>query len=208
MENTIDGFGYDLDKALKEGNIFERIFHHFRISPWLNRIDYNEKKVLDIGCNTGILLIPLLEKGVDIVGVDISKSDIKKTKKKLKEKNLSPNKALVADAVNLPFRKNSFDIALLSDIIEHVAQPELVAKEAYRVVKPEGYIIATAPNQWHPVVKFNWLRKALSGRDNTEEHSDIPYSFEKLIDLFPKAEVVEKSFAGFLVQIFCKFKKT
>lgn len=208
MENTRDGFGYDLDKALKEGNIFERIFHRFRIFPWLNKIDYDGKKVLDIGCNTGILLIPLLEKGVDIVGVDISKSDIKKAKEKLEEKKFPSNKALVADAKKLPFKQNSFDMVLLSDILEHVSQPELVAKEAYRVVKPGGYILATVPNQWHPVVKFFWLRRALSGRNNPEEYPDIPYNLKKLINLFPEAKVVESGFAGFWVQIFCKFKKT
>lgn len=207
MENTRDGFGYDLDKALKEGNIFERIFHYFRISPWLNKIDSKGKKVLDIGCNTGILLIPFLEKGIDIIGVDISKSDIKVAKEKLKKNNFSPNRALVANAADLPFRKNSFDTVLLSDILEHVINPELVAKEAYRVVKTGGYIYATVPNEWHPVVKFDWLRRLLSGRNNTEEHPDIPYSLTKLINLFPNARIIENGYAGFFVQIFCKFKK-
>ena len=208
MENTRDGFGYDLDNALKEGNIFERIFHRFRISPWLNRIDYGGKKVLDVGCNTGILLIPLLEKGVDIVGVDISKSDIKKAKEKLKGNNFSSDKASVADAKNLPFEENSFDMVLLSDILEHVSKPESVAKEAYRVVRPGGYILATVPNQRHPVVKFFWLRRILSGRNNPEKHPDIPYNLNKLTNLFPEAEIVKSSFAGFWTQIFCKFKKT
>lgn len=206
--NSTDGFGYDLDEALKKGNFFERFFHKFRISPWLNKIDYIGKKVLDVGCNTGILLIPLLEKGVDVVGVDISESDIKKTRKKLKEKDFSTKLALVADAKKLPFKQNTFDVVLLSDILEHVSCPEMVAVEAYRVLKPGGYIFATVPNEWHPVVKFSWLRKVLSGRNTVEEHPDVPYNLNRLVTLFPMAKVDKSGFAGFWVQIFCKFKKT
>lgn len=208
INNSTDGFGYDLDEALKKGNVFERFFHKFRISPWLNKIDYTGKKVLDVGCNTGILLIPLLEKGVDAVGVDISKSDIRKARKKLGEKGFSSKLALVADAKKLPFGQNTFEVVLLFDILEHVSQPEAVAGEAYRVLKPGGYIYATVPNEWHPVVKFSWLRKALSGRDNVEEHPDIPYSLKKLIDLFPRAKVDKSGYSGFWVQVFCRFKKT
>lgn len=208
LKNSKDGFGYDLDKALKEGNIFERVFHSYRISPWLNKVDYSGKKVLDIGCNTGILLIPLLEKGVDIIGVDISRSDVAKARKKLREKNLPIERAVVADAKKLPFDSNIFDMIILSDILEHVSQPDLVAKEALRVVKPKGSILATVPNETHPVVKFTWLRKALTGRKNVDEYPDIPYNLEKLVKLFPGVEIVKCKLAGLWVQLFCVFKKT
>ncbi|KKR11046.1 MAG: hypothetical protein A2694_01030 [Candidatus Blackburnbacteria bacterium RIFCSPHIGHO2_01_FULL_40_17] len=205
--NSTDGFGYDLDEALKKGNFIEKFFHKCRISPWLNKIDYNGKKVLDVGCNTGILLIPLLEKGVDAIGVDISKSDIRKAQKKLQAKGFSSSLVLIADAKKLPFKNDSFDIVLLSDILEHVSEPELVAKETCRVVKQNGNIYATVPNEMHPVVKFEWLRKALSGRETVEEHPDEPYNLNKLINLFPNVLVEKSGFAGFWVQIFCKFKK-
>ena len=205
--NSTDGFGYDLDEALKKGNFIEKFFHKCRISPWLNKIDYNGKKVLDVGCNTGILLIPLLEKGVDAIGVDISKSDIRKAQKKLQAKGFSSSLVLIADAKKLPFKNDSFDIVLLSDILEHVSEPELVAKETCRVVKQNGNIYATVPNEMHPVVKFEWLRKALSGRETVEEHPDEPYNLNKLINLFPNVLVEKSGFAGFWVQKFCKFKK-
>ncbi len=202
-----DGFGYDLDEAMHRGNIFERVFHRSRISFWLNKIDYSGKKVLDIGCNTGILLIPLLEKGVDIVGIDISKSDITKARKKLRKAGFLTNKALVADAKDLPFKAGTFDIVLLSDILEHVDKPKLVAKETLRVVKRRGLIYATVPNEWHPVIKYTWLRKLLSGRDSIEEHPDTPYNTNRLLNLFPGAIVIESRFTGLWTQVFVKLKK-
>ena len=86
IKNGNWGFDYDLDKARLHGNIFERIFHENRLHFWLSAVDYSGKKVLDVGCNTGILLIPLLEKGVDIKGVDISKEDVSKARKNLKKR--------------------------------------------------------------------------------------------------------------------------
>lgn len=61
-----DGFNYDLNEARLHGNIFEKIFHNRRLQFWLSRIDYKNKKILDIGCNTGILLIPFAKRGADV----------------------------------------------------------------------------------------------------------------------------------------------
>lgn len=202
-----DGFNYDLNEARTHGNFFERVFHNRRLSFWLSEIEYKNKKVLDIGCNTGILLIPLKEKGVDILGIDISKSDIKKAKYNLTQKNLSSKCVRVANAQKLPFKNNLFDIVLLSDILEHVSQPEVVVKEATRVTKPDGIILATVPNELHPVVKYPWVRKLLTGRKNVDEHLDIPFNKKKLSKLFPKTITIKLQYIGFWSEIFGVFRK-
>jgi len=207
MNYINDGFGYDLDRAFKKGNFFEKVFHRSRLSFWLKVCDYSNKKVLDVGCNTGIFLIPLLDKGIDVVGVDVSKEDIIKAKQKLKRLGYLTDKALVADAKKLPFKDNLFGIVLLSDVLEHISNPKQAADEALRVTKRSGLILVTVPNDWHPVVKFSWVRKLLSGRDTVNEFPDVPFNFRKLIKLFPKTEVVKKSLIGFGSEIFCTFKK-
>lgn len=201
-----DGFDYDLNQARLSGNIFERIFHNRRLKFWLSIIDYSGKKVLDVGCNTGIILTPLKEIGIDIVGVDISKRDIKKAKESLRQKNLSDECVLVANAKKLPFKTNSFDIIILSDILEHVSKPEVVAKEAMRVLKRGGLILATVPNEWHPVVRYPLVRKLLTGRKNVDDHLDVPFNKKKLSKLFPGTSVVETRFIGFWSEILGIFK--
>jgi SAM-dependent methyltransferase len=50
-----------------------------------------------------------------------------------------------ADAAALPFRDESFDGALLKDVIEHVADPIGVASEVARVCRPGARILVTTP---------------------------------------------------------------
>jgi SAM-dependent methyltransferase len=47
----------------------------------------------------------------------------------------------------LPFGDNSFDLVYSNWVFEHVADPQRVANELLRVVKPGGYICAVTPNK-------------------------------------------------------------
>lgn len=52
---------------------------------------------------------------------------------------------VLADAKELPFPENSFDTALLIQVLEHVDSPDKVIKEAARVLKPNGVLIISVP---------------------------------------------------------------
>jgi SAM-dependent methyltransferase len=51
----------------------------------------------------------------------------------------------VADAKNMPIDENSFDSILSFQMFEHVDEPQKIASEMYRVLKPGGIIISTVP---------------------------------------------------------------
>jgi SAM-dependent methyltransferase len=57
---------------------------------------------------------------------------------------------LRARAEQLPFRDQSLDGIGLFDLLEHMPDPVLALKEAQRVVRPGGFVIATVP-------AFSWL---------------------------------------------------
>ena len=52
------------------------------------------------------------------------------------------------DAVNIPFRSNSFDGALSIHLIEHLTNPREHLEGIYRVLKSGGQLILSAPFVW------------------------------------------------------------
>jgi SAM-dependent methyltransferase len=49
----------------------------------------------------------------------------------------------------LPFEPASFDTVLLSDVLEHIAEPEALMAEIARVLAPKGSLILTVPFLYH-----------------------------------------------------------
>lgn len=68
--------------------------------------------------------------GDDIINIDF-----------FKYKNVD----LVADITNLPLVGSQFDIAILTEVIEHLPHPEQVIGEVSRVLKKNGFILVTSP---------------------------------------------------------------
>jgi SAM-dependent methyltransferase len=58
---------------------------------------------------------------------------------------------LLCDAHRLPFRDGKIDVVYASAVYEHLAQPQIAAAEAARVLKPGGYFLGSASflEPWH-----------------------------------------------------------
>lgn len=107
--------------------------------PWVQReIETrlgNRKTVLDIGCGAGLLTNPLSSAGHQVTGIDLSEGSLNIAKKHDITKKV---KYLPANAYELPFENDCFDVVCAMDILEHVEHPEKLISEASRVLKPNG----------------------------------------------------------------------
>lgn len=102
--------------------------------------------ILDLGCADGWFLEKLDENGFAprYVGIDFSIQNLRKASIK---KNGS---WVLGDVTNLPFRTNSFDLVICSEVIEHLLDPEKCITESERIVR--FYAIFTTPLSGSPIV--------------------------------------------------------
>ncbi len=108
----------------------------------IKRIPQNAALVLDAGCGNGWLSKYFEGKKNQVISMDIS---IKNPVRVLKENPNQNHAAVVADVYHLPFKKNSFDTIIASEIMEHVYDPRLFIVQLMDVLKPGGRLIITTP---------------------------------------------------------------
>lgn len=101
--------------------------------------------ILDIGCGIGTYVDKFRSLGAHAFGVDV---DAEKLTEARRTKRLQLLAASVSEA--LPFPDNYFDVVVLHEVIEHVADDYQTIHEACRVTHRNGRVIVFAPNRLYP----------------------------------------------------------
>jgi 2-polyprenyl-3-methyl-5-hydroxy-6-metoxy-1,4-benzoquinol methylase len=108
----------------------------------IHHVSEKAELILDVGCGNGWVAKYFLPKRKKVVSMDISVTNPAKV---LKESPGENHAAIVADAYHLPFKKNTFDAIIASEIMEHVYDPKLFIANLMDVLKPGGRLIITTP---------------------------------------------------------------
>lgn len=98
---------------------------------------YAGKHILDIGCATGDYIQSLRQYGFDCSGVDENLQYVKEAKTKGRN-------VYYMNALSLAFPDQSFDTALLFEVLEHTAEPEKAIAEAGRIARKN--VLITVPS--------------------------------------------------------------
>jgi len=118
------------------------------------------KRVLEIGCGTGVFTACFYENGLRPVAVDISYDLLKKAK------DQSPHVVFIqADAENLPFKEDIFDYVIGVSVLHHL-NINAVLKSIRSVLRGGGMVIFSEPNMVNPQIflqkSTGWLKKMMN----------------------------------------------
>ena len=101
------------------------------------------KKVLEVGSAQSNISLLLAEKGFFMIGLDIEVEFLKYSRAKYETGKIT---WVCANAMGLPFQKESLDGVIIAELLEHCAYPEKIVEEAYGCLKQGGFLVITTPN--------------------------------------------------------------
>lgn len=99
-----------------------------------------ETSFLEPGVGTGLNILPLVKRGYFVTGIDVSEAMLDQLCQKLNPipQNLT---LLHADASQLPFLDQSFDVALTVHMVHTVSNWKIFLDEIDRVLKPQSFYL-------------------------------------------------------------------
>ena len=102
-------------------------------------------RVLDIASGDGYGSSMLAAHASSVHGVDVDGPSVEAANKRYGRPGQL--EFLQGDASSIPFSDSHFDVVVSFETIEHVRDPEALAKELKRVLKPNGVLIISSPNK-------------------------------------------------------------
>jgi SAM-dependent methyltransferase len=115
------------------------------------------RQVLDAGCGAGPGLRFFRDRGACVTGVDRSAYALSRAAL------LVPEAQLVQGDLqaSLPFAPESFDLVVLGDVIEHIADGDRLLRDCFRILRSRGALVLSTINRWD--VRRYWQGDRWSG---------------------------------------------
>ncbi|MCM3902206.1 MAG: class I SAM-dependent methyltransferase [Pyrinomonadaceae bacterium] len=117
--------------------------------------------MLEVGCGLGTDGAQFAGAGADYTGVDLTDAAIELAQKRFELFNL-PGNFQTADAENLDFADNSFDLVYSHGVLHHTPDTERAIREIHRVLRPGGRAVVMLYHRdsYNYRVNISLLRRA------------------------------------------------
>ena len=149
----------EFDKYQKNGAIHWKQTHKTSINfnaPLVSRYNSVIKHLpsqaasaLDIGCGDGRLTCLIAEAlpHAKVVGIDADRTGIEIASRQRSALGIKNVSFSVNEKEELPFGNASFDVVVMTDVIEHLIRPKFMLQEICRLLGKDGVAVITTPNR-------------------------------------------------------------
>jgi len=106
------------------------------------------KRLIDVGCGTGNFLAVAANYVQQPIGIDIAMRWLHLSRRRFMDKGLEVPALVCCCAEHLPFKTESFDMAVMASTFEFLRDEELALKELNRVINIKGTVLINTVNRF------------------------------------------------------------
>ena len=139
VRDAYDKLAKTYHKKRKQGTFYNEFLEMPATLSFLKNV--KNKRVLDLGCGTGIYSKILKNRGAKVFGIDISPKMLEIAKSNVKGVDFR-----VGTVYKLPYKSNYFDIVVASLVAHYFTRLDKAFKEIRRVLKKNGVFIFSSDN--------------------------------------------------------------
>lgn len=108
--------------------------------------DLRGERVLDLGCGVGARTLAVARAGAaEVVGVDTDPEKVRRAREEADRSSADGILYAAQSGSTLGFVEGRFDVVLLLDVVEHLADPAAVLAECARVLRSGGRVLVGFP---------------------------------------------------------------
>jgi SAM-dependent methyltransferase len=154
------------------GDDYERFFAAYdewrydqesHIPACLDRFEWHEREVLEIGLGQGAESEQLIRRGARWSGLDLTEESVDRVRARLDLKHLDYQDLRQGSALEIPWPDNSFDMVFSHGVLHHIPDIHAAQSEIHRVLRPGGVLVAMlyARRSLNYQVSIRLVRRAL-----------------------------------------------
>ena len=160
--------------------------------------------VVDIGCGSGVQIKEIGKNGYSLaIGIDVNLNAIRFAR----ERSLPDTEFIIADSQYLPIKSSYADKIICAEIIEHIKNPQHLVNEIARVLKQDGAVVITTPNDrsvWG-IYEFLW---DIVGRGRNYGETHLRFFSEPVSEIiFLAFQNAERNPLFFISPVFALFNR-
>jgi len=151
VDNYFESSAAYWKEVYKEERLFAAIYRERREKAlqWVDELHLAaHSNILEVGCGAGLMTTALAERGHMVHAMDSASAMIETTRNEVESRGLTGCVTVgLGDVHNLGFQSNSFDLVIALGVIPWLHSESRAVGEMARVLKPGGFLLASADNR-------------------------------------------------------------